>query len=59
MKRFIATLNDGSFINVEATRMELHDNVIRVYENSNLVAFVDTSAVVSAHISERGVLREQ
>ena len=56
MKRFTATMNDSSFINVMATRMEIVDNAIRVYEGDNLVAFVDTSAVISAHISERGEL---
>ena len=54
VKRFTATLNDGSFINVEASKMELEDNAIRVYDGNDLVAFVDTSAVISAHISERG-----
>ena len=59
MKKFTATLNDGAYINVEGTKMELEDNAIRVYEGNNLVAFIDTGAVISAHISERGVLREQ
>lgn len=54
MKRFTATMNDGSFINVEATRMELQDNMILVYDNAKLVAVVDISAVLQAHISERG-----
>ena len=54
MKRFTAQLNDGSFINVEATRMKLEENMVRVYEYDDLVALVDISAVVSAHISERG-----
>ena len=55
MKRFTVTMNDGSFINVEATRMILVENMIRVYEHDNLVAMVDVSAVISAHISERSV----
>lgn len=54
MKKFTATMNDGSFINVEATRMELVENAIRVWNDADLVAFVDTSAVLTAHISERG-----
>ena len=53
MKRFTATLNDGSFINVEATWMELVEDTIRVYNDNDLVAFVDTGIVLSAHISER------
>ena len=59
MKRFTAQLNDGSFINVEATRMELMDNLICVYDKAVLVAIVDVSAVLQAHISERGTIREQ
>lgn len=59
MKRFTATMNDGSFINVEATRMKLVENMIHVFEHDDLVALVDISAVISVHISERGVLREQ
>ena len=59
MKKFTATLNDSSFINVEATRMELVENMIHVYDKTDLVAMVDISAVISAHISERGAFREQ
>ena len=54
MKRFNATLNDGTYINVAATRMEIVDNAVHVYEENNLVAFVDTSVILSAYISERG-----
>lgn len=53
MKKFTAQLNDGSFINVPATKMEMADNALMVYNGSDLVAFVDTSAVLSAHISDR------
>jgi hypothetical protein len=59
VKRFTATLNDGSFINVEATKMTLQANAILVYEGNELVAFVESSAVISAHISERGAFREK
>ena len=54
MKRFTVTMNDGSFINVEATRMEIVDDAIHVYQDKDLVAYVDLCAVVHAHISERG-----
>lgn len=53
MKRFAATLNDGSYINAEATRMQLVENMIHVYDGGELVALVDISAVIIAHISER------
>jgi hypothetical protein len=54
VKKFTATMNDGSFINVEATRMELVENMIRVYDGAELVGLVDISTVLQAHISERG-----
>lgn len=53
MKRFTATMNDGSFINVEATRMELVENMIHVYDGAELVGLVDVSVVLQAHIGER------
>lgn len=59
MKRFNATMNDGTYINVEATRMELVENTIRVWNNADFVAFVDISTILTAHISERGELYEK
>lgn len=53
MKKFTATMNDGSFINVEATKMELVENMVKVWDNTDLVALVDISTVLQAHISER------
>lgn len=53
MKRFVATLNDGSFINLPATRMEKEENAILVWDDKELVVWVDTCAVISAHIGER------
>lgn len=54
MKRFTATLNDGAYINVEATRMELTEIAIIVWNKNEPVAYIDLGAVISAHISERG-----
>ena len=53
MKRFVAVLNDCSFINVPATRMEKEENAILVWNGNDLVAYVDISAIISAHIGER------
>lgn len=53
MKRFIAILNDQSYVNVPATRMEMVENAIRVWNGDELVAFIDVSVILSAHISER------
>lgn len=54
MKRFTAQLNDMSYINVPADRMELVDHVLFVWDGRNLVAVAEITAVVTAHISERG-----
>ena len=54
MRRFVAQLNDMSFINISGDNMEIVDNMIRVWAGSDLVATVDISCVVSAHISEKG-----
>lgn len=59
MKKFTATMNDGSFINVEATRMELVENMIHVFCNDEFIAVVDTSAVLYAYVGERGAYRGQ
>lgn len=53
MKRFIAIMNDGSFINIPATKMEMEDNALIVYDGDSVVAYVDVSIVLCAHISER------
>lgn len=53
MKRFSATLNDMSFINTAADRMEIKDNMLYVYDGNQLVALVETTVIISAHISER------
>ena len=53
MKKFVAHLNDGSYINLKADTMEVIDNMLHVRDGNNLVAVIDLSAVVAAHISER------
>ena len=53
MKKFCATLNDMSFINTEGDRMEVKDNMLYVYDGDQLVALVEITAIISAHISER------
>ena len=53
MKRFVATLSDCSYINVPATRMEMSENALLVWDGNDLVAYVEVSAIISAHIGER------
>lgn len=55
MKRFVCTLNDGSCINVVADKMHLtNETLLCAYRDNKLVAVVDISAVISAHLSEKG-----
>lgn len=51
---FVAHLNDGSFIHTKADRMEVIDQMLHVKNGNNLVAVIDLSAIVAAHLSERG-----
>lgn len=53
MKRFTAVLNDGSFINVLATRMEIKEDNIMAYDGNEVVAYADIGFTLSAHISDR------
>lgn len=59
MKKFVAVMNDCSFINIYATRMEIVENAIVVYDGEDTIAYIDTSAVISAHLSERNESHEQ
>lgn len=53
MKRFVAQLNGGDYINIAADRMELNDSFILAYQGNSLVAVLDFSVVLSAHIGEK------
>ena len=55
MKRFIATLNGDSYINIPADRMVFNKdtNMVMVYNGQALVACVDVSVVITAHISDK------
>lgn len=52
MKRVIITLNGGKHINIPADRMEVTETELRAWNGKDLVAYVDTGAVVCAHLSE-------
>ena len=55
MKRFIATLNGESYINIPADRMVFNQdsNMVMVYNGQAFVACVDVSAVITAYISDK------
>lgn len=55
-KRFNAILNGDSYVNVAATRMEVVDDMLYVWNGDDLVALLDVSIIMSAHISEKGEL---
>lgn len=54
MKRCNIVMNGGSYINVPADRMQKEDCMLYVYDGNSLVAVVEITAVISAHISEKG-----
>ena len=54
MKRITILLNGGEHVNIPADRMELVENALVAWNGGELVAYVDTSAVVCAHLSEKG-----
>ena len=53
-KRFNATLLGDAFVNVIATRMEVNDNMLYVWNGTDLVALLDVNVIMSAHLSEKG-----
>ncbi len=48
------TLNDGSYIHVAADHMDVNDNVLYVWNGDKLQAVADISAVIEAHLSDKG-----
>lgn len=54
MKRITILLNSGEHINIPADRMERSETVILAWRGNELVAYVDTSAVICAYLSEKG-----
>lgn len=52
MNRFIVRINDGGFMNVPADRMELKENFLFARRGTDLIAMVDISAVICAHMSQ-------
>ncbi|MBR4857042.1 MAG: hypothetical protein IKU94_10515 [Bacteroidaceae bacterium] len=52
MKRFIAQINSGDFINIPADEMKIDNEAIIALLNGSVVAYVDTSVCLCAHLSE-------
>ncbi len=53
MRRFIASFNDGSCMNIRADRMEttMDEDALLIYNEGKLVGYVNLSAVISANLS--------
>ncbi len=47
-------LNDGSYINVAADHMDVNDSMLYVWNRDKLQAVADISAVIEAHLSDKG-----
>lgn len=52
MMRFVAQLNDESFVNTFGDRMEVNDNMLYVYADKKLVALIEVTAIIAAHLRE-------
>jgi len=50
MKKFVAQLNDESYINIPADKMEVKDEFLYVWLGSDLVAMVDVSVLLMARM---------
>lgn len=55
MKKFVVQLNDGNFINICADKMDFDGTYITAHRGEALVAVLDISAVLRAHMSEKEV----
>ena len=54
MKKFIAQINGGDFINIRADEMKIDNNAIIVFLNGAVVAYVDVGVCLCAYLSESG-----
>lgn len=53
MKRFIAQLSGGDFINIAADAMQIDDDAIIAIRNGHTVAYISIGMCLTAHLSER------
>ena len=50
MKKFVALLNDESYINIYADKMEMKENLLYAWLGVDLVAVVDVSVLLMAKL---------
>ena len=54
MKKFIAQINGGDFINIRADEMKIDNDAIIVLLGGAVVAYVDVGVCLCAYLSESG-----
>ena len=52
MRKFCAGMSDGSFINIEADRMELAETTLTVWRGDKLVAWIDTGCLLYGRLTD-------
>ena len=57
MKKFIAEVNGGSFINIYADRMEIDGDFLCAWKNNELVAIIDRSILLMARLDDVSILK--
>lgn len=57
MRKLVVQLNDGSFINIPADRMQYVDNCIIATNAGELVAILDISVVLYVYLSDKGTTK--
>lgn len=55
MTKFNVQLINNGHINIYADEMKLEESFLAAYQKGKLVAIVDVSIVLSAHLSEKAV----
>lgn len=55
MRKLVANLNDGSFINIPADKMTIEENLIIAKNGEDIAAVIDTAVVLVAYISDKGL----
>lgn len=53
MTKLVVTLNDGSYINVPADRMEMQGDFLLGWLGKELVAVVELTAIITAKLSRK------
>lgn len=58
MKKFVAEVNGGSYINIPADKMETDGDFLCAWKDNSLVAIIDRSILLMARIDDVAVMKE-